>query len=424
MTHAAMEYEALLQGSIQVTKEMLSDQDKYFMKLRSRNYHNENVIHQLSKRQDLQKYLENEAGVSPPAPVRRSINNMYLHDSLRVYARSQCKAGYMITTCWRLIWGAKSGPEMWAAHLFGDLRDGKFAPNDIVQQAAVEEIFLSTLRDGEVSEDNLSLMALIGDPGGQGFKQREKDITGLARAFLIRQVDPNGFSLQRSTWIKDLSKHIGHANSKHAQVLNGMVDSLIDCIYVNIERIDQILIKIYTNKHLQVDDCNFLFEKVERKFWSIDKHCDGIIQNKKYKRIATALKDVLMPESLDEIFQEFLPYLHSTTPTTVPFRVRKNGAPLSDKDILFAPSENRPDRDVELEYRYSTNWSLFEVDCKIYQDRFDRLMAGMERIHQQFISGSQQIQNDISTVHDWYFKIAHMFLSKDGPTGISLLLRV
>lgn len=438
----AKKYHSVLEKSQQANEQILSAQNKYLIQAEMMNNHDIDTIYEISQSNGVRKSFAQEYEMITPPLGIRSAQNIAFHLALKTYddhPQWYYQLLHSIKTFWSFIRRDKSSKEMYAALLISRLRKDTREERDILKEAAVEEIFLSLLENGKVSDDHLLLLDIMSHHVAlAGDKQHIKD---LAKAFMIRQLDPKTFLLQKLAWIQQIyDSFFDVGNSfKGSEVLQDSWESINHLIHQNIERLDNFLMSVYLHKPLGLDDYNFFFENIDQDLWLVRTRGQGIVHNKRYNKIANELlaqwKDtvtdtVRMAVSLPSLEGTLKPGLvgsslwnkselmiangmDSCATFLEKFRILRstNSGPFfvcpicaTEKDSKIAmcrtsklcPLVNNHSQKMDGDIiSDSSIRPEFPDQHKMimYQKRFQQLMEGIERFHQRFSEQLQELQD-------------------------------
>lgn len=338
---------------------------------------------------------------------------------------------------------------------------------DIVYKAALEEIYLACLRDGKVNKRNFKVLQAMCKKSDRiiAKKKYKQHIEYLARAFLISNVDRIGFIEAKHKWIREI-----HAKgldvfpsgsqfflfNRYCHDKSGPLQNSEDSkefkisnqgkrnIHDSIERLDSILMKIYTHITVDEDECKFMFQKIESKHWKVDMTSNGMIKNETSREISKKLlkkwhdsnnnllnqggsltrsehsdgSDIETCKGTLHKFQSL--YVNSITPPNLYgdqnylkekdfFDLRNpqsdtQTVPTSDhmNNIMACGGITEPEATTIIRYRYTLSPVLYPRDCNIYQERFLVLFEKIKRIKQIFFDGTYAIDQELGCVRDWY----------------------
>lgn len=388
---AMMQCHKLWKETITGFQDIIWSQSFFLMELGSMKDYNEDIIHEMSLHYHFEENLSNDDVVNSAPEISRCINNMKIHHFLNLRA-----ANHPFSL-------PKSTHAMDAATLISSLREGIHAPKDIVRQAAVEEMFLSFLRYGKCSEDQLQLMRYMISPDRNDVKGHTEHIEYLAKAFLIQQVNPHGFIAQKIQWIQEIGKYTIDIEIKYKIFVisrrslaekNEKQDATIPrklsepqnpkIIYEKIETLNSIMMKLHMHESLSVHDCKFVFQNVDKHFWWDDLRLEGIIRNHKYKEMGKHL---------------FKKWGHTILSTYTPEYIEEVHDVKLMEDILRG--------------RYLSNKYLVRGDMITYQTSLKELIREIKSIQYGFEEQSHKILNDLSMVNNWYSRKSHISFSVD-----------
>lgn len=383
----AMEYHRILQKFTQVTAEFTKMKHEYMMKLKSMKDYQSEIIHEMAKSKQVNRYLLNKSGLYRPSSILRSMQKMKLHYYLKQYATHPLLV--KLKALFNSTWGTPSRKVMDFAIMISGLREKSKAFEDVVNTAAVEEIFLDFLRDGEFSKDHSILTAKMEDSQAKKAKKQVRHMDELGKLFLFHQVSPNGFESQKLKWIQEAYRYTHNINCNPQLLLSesrSTKENIIDqdisnnegdkyvTVYDKIERLDKILMGIYLNRSLGLSDCNFVFDNVERSFFYFDYPAEErITKNSRYTEIGRRL--------LEKWGNDMCP----THPVD-----QKNTHP----DLSYL--------EESLRARYRRNHTLFQEDIFKYKKICKDLMEQLERMHELFLEGSKKCVDEVTTVKNWY----------------------
>lgn len=400
-----MKYQAMWKESIEATNDIICAQDMFLIKLGSMKNDNADIIKKLSQNAAFFERPKVNGVLSEPPHILEIMKIMKLHAAFRgcqVVSKSFLKYIHPFEKVWRSIFHQEKSHTMRTAYQISSLRESKNTSTDILQKAAVEQIFLSSLRDGEVSEDHQKLLNDVKKMNKRKFKGDTEDIEYMAKAFAIQQINPQVFSEQKRQWIQDiyqytidteidylldsfdrrsLIRNIEQTNDGLSRISQGLQTT--KTIDDNIKKLDHIIMILYMHRSLSVDDCEFIFENVDKKFWEEGLEDETMIRNHEYKEMSKKL--------LGRWGKSMIPIYN-------PQGTREVGHVEATKESLEA--------------RYSVNPSLFEIDSTAYQNSIKRLIKVMESMNKAFDEGSMKFLDELSEVYDWYSKRALISFSK------------
>lgn len=429
MVEVANLYDKLIEETMMLTEEIVDQQDKYLVKLGSMKDDEANILHAISQNIPLkEKLVEYSRSLSQPL-VAKSVKNIEFHAALT-------RLSGPMKTGWKMVSNPKSQKEIFAAWILPRLRSEKtfLKLNKIVYKAAIEEVFHSRLKYGEITNKNDQLITTMAAINCSELEQMNSYITYLVRAFVIFNVEPQGFIEAKQKWIKSIHESMldiervskdFQGGTYQPDITNGFRTEL----YVFIERLDEIMMKIYSHRHIDEGDCNFLFGNINYNFWNVSRHSKGMIKSHSNKVISHKLlsqwKDVLLQTQNKNPLDHYHDLLcrkqdgfkqhaavrnpvrtqHSTNLEEVKSGIGHIKAS-EGKNQFTVPKETTIKSRIQ--ERYSNSPSLFLTDYRMYEIQFRGLIEKLHSFHQTFVNQSTEIRNELSTVYDWYSTKAHI----------------